>query len=112
MHGSSRSRCMSRSSRSPPSPGSSRTLRPTTRSPAEMAAASRNPNEREVVYNRLPLLRANRGISRTELAEALGIHYQTVGYIERGEYSPSLYLALRIARYFDLPVEAVFSTEP
>jgi putative transcriptional regulator len=77
-----------------------------------VAAPTRTANERELVYNRLPLLRANRGMSRNELAEALGIHYQTVGYIERGEYSPSLYLALRIARYFDLPVEAVFSTEP
>jgi putative transcriptional regulator len=87
--------------------------RPTTTwRPAEMATPARTPPERELVYNRLPLLRANRGISRNELAEALGIHYQTVGYIERGEYSPSLYLALRIARYFDLPVEAVFSTEP
>jgi putative transcriptional regulator len=69
-----------------------------------VGAPTRAANERELVYNRLPLLRANRGISRNELAEALGIHYQTVGYIERGEYSPSLYLALRIARYFDLPV--------
>jgi DNA-binding XRE family transcriptional regulator len=76
------------------------------------AAPARAPTERELVFNRLPLLRANRGLSRTELAEALGIHYQTVGYIERGEYAPSLHLALRIARYFDLPVEAVFSTEP
>jgi DNA-binding XRE family transcriptional regulator len=73
---------------------------------------ARTTTERELVYNRLPLLRANRGISRNELAEALGIHYQTVGYIERGEYSPSLHLALRIARFFGLPVEAVFSTEP
>ena len=73
---------------------------------------ARAPTERELVFNRLPLLRANRGLSRTELAEALGIHYQTVGYIERGEYSPSLHLALRIARFFDLPVEAVFATEP
>jgi DNA-binding XRE family transcriptional regulator len=69
-------------------------------------------SEREFVYNRLPLLRADRGISRGQLAEALGIHYQTVGYLERGEYSPSLHLALRIARYFDLPIEAVFSLEP
>lgn len=50
-------------------------------------------------------------MSRTALAEALGIHYQTIGYIERGEYAPSLHLALRIARLFDLPVEAVFSLE-
>jgi putative transcriptional regulator len=76
------------------------------------SAPARNATERELVFNRLPLLRANRGLSRNELAEALGIHYQTVGYIERGEYAPSLYLALRIARYFGLPVEAVFATEP
>ena len=76
------------------------------------ATPPRNAAERELVFNRLPLLRANRGISRNELAEALGVHYQTVGYIERGEYAPSLYLALRIARFFDLPVEAVFATEP
>ena len=68
-------------------------------------------SDRELVFNRLPLLRADRGISRSELADALGIHYQTMGYLERGEYAPSLHLALRIARYFDLPVEAVFSLE-
>ena len=68
--------------------------------------------DREVVFNRLPLLRADRGISRSDLAEALGIHYQTIGYIERGEYAPSLHLAIRIAQYFGLPVEAVFALEP
>ena len=52
------------------------------------------------------------GISRRELADALGVHYQTVGYLERGEYSPSLYLALRIAAHFEVPVEVIFSTEP
>jgi len=54
---------------------------------------------------------AHRRVSRRELAEALGVHYQTVGYLERGEYAPSLHLALRIARYFDVPVESVFSLE-
>ena len=66
----------------------------------------------DVVHNRIAMLRAERGISRRELAEALGVHYQTVGYLERGEYSPSLHLALRIADYFDVPVEVVFSTTP
>ncbi|SEM34662.1 helix-turn-helix transcriptional regulator [Rhodococcus maanshanensis] len=66
----------------------------------------------EVIYNRIAMLRAERGISRRELAEALGVHYQTVGYLERGEYSPSLHLALRIAAYFEVSVEVVFSTEP
>lgn len=56
------------------------------------------------------MLRAERKVSRRELAEALGVHYQTIGYLERGEYSPSLYLALRIAEYFEVPTEVVFST--
>lgn len=58
------------------------------------------------------MLRAERGISRRQLADALGIHYQTVGYLERGEFRPSLYLALRIAAFFEVPVEVVFSLEP
>ncbi|WP_202976987.1 helix-turn-helix transcriptional regulator [Ornithinimicrobium flavum] len=58
------------------------------------------------------MLRAERGISRRELAQALGVHYQTIGYLERGEYSPSLHLALAIARYFEVPVEVVFSLDP
>lgn len=64
------------------------------------------------VYNRIATLRADRGVSRRDLAEALGVHYQTVGYLERGEYSPSLHLALRIAAFFEVPVEFVFATEP
>ena len=66
----------------------------------------------DVVYNRIAVLRAERGISRRQLADALGVHYQTVGYLERGEYSPSLHLALKLAEYFEVPVEVVFSTKP
>lgn len=66
----------------------------------------------EIVHNRIAMLRAERGISRRQLADALGVHYQTVGYLERGEYSPSLYLALRIAEHFEVPVEVIFSTTP
>jgi len=64
------------------------------------------------LHNRLAVLRAERGVSRQELADALEINYQTVGYLERGEYNPSLALALQIADYFGLPVEAVFSQNP
>ncbi|MFC4150433.1 helix-turn-helix transcriptional regulator [Micromonospora mangrovi] len=66
----------------------------------------------ETVHNRIAVLRAERGISRRQLADALGVHYQTVGYLERGEFRPSLHLALRIAAYFEVPVEVVFSIEP
>lgn len=64
------------------------------------------------VHNRIAMLRAERGISRRALSEAVGVHYQTIGYLERGEYSPSLFLALKIAEYFEVPVEVVFSTTP
>ena len=66
----------------------------------------------EVVYNRIAMLRAERGILRRELADALGIHYQTVGYLERGEFRPSLDLALRLAKFFGVPVEVIFSLDP
>ncbi|MEU4384847.1 helix-turn-helix transcriptional regulator [Promicromonospora sp. NPDC023805] len=66
----------------------------------------------DIVHNRIAMLRAERGVSRRELAEDLGVHYQTIGYLERGEYSPSLHLALRIAQYFGVAVEVVFSTAP
>ncbi|GAA4714594.1 helix-turn-helix transcriptional regulator [Phytohabitans rumicis] len=66
----------------------------------------------EVIYNRIAMLRAERGISRRQLADALGVHYQTVGYLERGEFSPSLHLALRISQYFEVPVEVIFSIDP
>jgi DNA-binding XRE family transcriptional regulator len=66
----------------------------------------------ETIYNRIAMLRVERGISRRDLADAVGVHYQTIGYLERGEFRPSLYLALRIARYFDVPVEVVFSVDP
>ncbi len=64
------------------------------------------------LYNRLPVLRAERGLSRRDLAEVLGVNYQTVGYLERGDYNPSLELAFRISEYFDLPIEAIFSPRP
>ncbi|HZG89502.1 MAG TPA: helix-turn-helix transcriptional regulator [Pseudonocardia sp.] len=66
----------------------------------------------EAIHNRIAMLRAERGISRRELANALGVHYQTIGYLERGEYSPSLHLALRVAEHFEVPVEVVFSVRP
>ncbi|MGH7693272.1 MAG: helix-turn-helix transcriptional regulator [Candidatus Dormibacteria bacterium] len=64
------------------------------------------------LYNRIAVLRAERELSRYQLADAVGVNYQTIGYLERGEYNPSLDLALRLAELFELPVEAIFSREP
>lgn len=58
------------------------------------------------------MLRAERNLTRQNLADALGINYQTVGYLERGEYNPSLELAFRISEFFKLPIEMVFSKTP
>jgi DNA-binding XRE family transcriptional regulator len=66
----------------------------------------------ERLYNRIAVLRAERQVSRQQLADAVGVNYQTVGYLERNEYNPSLDLALRLAEFFGLPVEAVFSRVP
>jgi putative transcriptional regulator len=64
------------------------------------------------LYNRIAVLRAERSISRQTLADAVGVNYQTIGFLERGDYGPSLKLAFQIADFFALPVEAVFSTQP
>jgi len=58
------------------------------------------------------MLRADRSLSRKALADAVGVNFQTIGYLERGEYSPSIELALKLGGYFKLPVEMIFSLQP
>ncbi len=48
-------------------------------------------------------------MTRQELAEKIGVNYQTIGFIERGDYSPSLELAFKIAEVFGVGVEVAFS---
>ena len=64
---------------------------------------------KEPIYNRVRVLRAERDLSRAQLAELIDVNPQTVGALERGDHSPSLDLAFRVCEVFDLPVEAVFS---
>jgi len=64
------------------------------------------------LYNRISILRLERGLSRKDLAGIIGVNFQTVGYLERGEYNPSLDLAFRISEFFGLPIETIFSTRP
>lgn len=72
----------------------------------------RKPRTDEPVYSRLEALRLEAGLTRQQLADAVDVHYQTIGYLERGEYSPSLALALRIATTLGRPVEELFSLTP
>lgn len=68
------------------------------------------PSTRKVdFHNRIRLLRTERGVSRQQLADAVGVHPQTIGYIERRQYNLSLSLAFRIAGFFGLTLDALFS---
>ena len=58
--------------------------------------------------NRIAELRERSGLSRVDLARQVGVNPQTIGYLERGAYNPSLALAFRLADLFDLPIEQIF----
>ena len=72
----------------------------------------RSKADEPAVFSRLEEWRIERGLSRQELADAVSVHYQTIGYLERGEYSPSLALALQIAAELGAPLEEIFSLYP
>ena len=61
--------------------------------------------------NRLKVLRAERDWSQAHLAQELGVSRQTVNALETGRYDPSLPLAFKIARLFDLKIEEVFQED-
>jgi putative transcriptional regulator len=61
--------------------------------------------------NRLEEIRKERGIKQEELANALEVSRQTIGSLENGRYNPSIILAFKIARYFDMSIEEIFIFE-
>ena len=61
--------------------------------------------------NRLEEIRKAKGITQEELANALEVSRQTVGSLENGRYNPSIILAFKIARFFDISIEEVFFYE-
>jgi putative transcriptional regulator len=61
--------------------------------------------------NRLRVLRAERGWSQAELGGRLGVSRQAVNAIETGKHDPSLPLAFKVARLFELPIEEIFKDE-
>ena len=64
------------------------------------------------IYNRLALFRTEKGISRADLATRVDVNPQTIGFLERGDYSPSVELALKLSRELGVSVEELFSLEP
>lgn len=75
-------------------------------------ATSMSRNQEEPLHNRVEEARISLGLSRSDLASVVGVHYQTIGYIERGEYNPSLALALKLAKALKVEVSQIFSTKP
>ena len=65
-----------------------------------------------MIYNRIKILRSVRNLSRKELAEAVGVNFQTIGYLERGDYNASLELAFKLAEFFEVPIDMAFSPRP
>ena len=63
------------------------------------------------VKNHLEVLRKARGIKQEELAEAMEVSRQTIGSLENGRYNPSILLAFKLARYFNLSIEDIFIYE-
>jgi DNA-binding XRE family transcriptional regulator len=64
--------------------------------------------EKDQLENLVEEFRIKRELTRQELADLVGVHYQTMSYIERGEYAPTLALALRLAAALDCKVEQLF----
>ena len=61
--------------------------------------------------NRLEQIRKERGIRQDEFARIMGVSRQTISSLETGRYNPSIYLAYKIAKYFDMTIEEMFVFE-
>ena len=63
------------------------------------------------LVNNLSKLRKEKGINQTDLGRMVGVSRQTISLIERGDYNPSVMVALSIAKVFDVSVEDIFTLE-
>ena len=64
-----------------------------------------------ILKNKLEEIRKLKGIKQEELADAMGVSRQTISSLENGRYNPSVILAIKLARYFDMHVEDIFIYE-
>lgn len=70
-----------------------------------------NINFKEKTTNKLKEVRQDSDVSQTKLAEEIGVTRQTIIAIEKGSYTPSVLLALKLAKYFKIKVEDLFDYE-
>jgi putative transcriptional regulator len=64
---------------------------------------------KEIIHNHVSAHRSTHNITQEELAEAVGVSRQTISSLEKGNYTPSVLLALKIATFFDTSIETLFS---
>ena len=65
----------------------------------------------DYLKNRIEEIRKEKGINQEELAKMMGVSRQTISSLENGRYNPSILLAYKIAKYFDMSIEEVFIFE-
>jgi DNA-binding XRE family transcriptional regulator len=65
-----------------------------------------------IIHNRIALFRADNGLSRKDLADKVGVNPQTIGFLERGDYKPSLELAMKLSDQFGVSIDMLFSFHP
>lgn len=61
--------------------------------------------------NKIEKLRKEKGILQDDFAKLMGVSRQTISSLETGKYNPSIFLAYKIAKYFDMKIEEVFEFE-
>lgn len=66
---------------------------------------------KEIITNAVYAVRSKRKVTQEELAKAVGVSRQTIIAVEKGNYTPSILLALKIAKYFKVPVEKLFTIQ-
>ena len=70
-----------------------------------------HPDRRDNLKNRIEEIRKERGIRQEEFARSMGVSRQTISSLENGRYNPSILLAYKIAKYFEMTIEEVFMFE-
>lgn len=64
------------------------------------------------IYNRIKIYRIESGLTRKQLAKKVGVNFQTIGYLERGDFNPSLELAFKLSGVFGVNINELFSVTP
>lgn len=67
--------------------------------------------DEQALFNRIAELRAARGLSQQQLADAIGVSRKTISTVETSRFTPSVLIALQLARYFAIPVEQIFNLD-